>query len=336
MTRVVAFDGSILGAGPITGVAGSFLTTLSHYAQMTSYECVMLTPKHGESITIPGVENFPCLAPGRWRRLRTIRAGCRATQASLLHSPVTAIPGRILCPTIATVHDLPWLYPELRGETGSRLLRRLAVHLASRTAAAIVVPSRATRSDLHRFVKLDDAKVHVIHHSVEHAEKPAPSEDLTGPFLVIGDDRPRKNLSRIRRAHAKAVQQDKSLPGLRFVGPPHGYVEPLEKWEILGRARALMHVSLLEGFGLPVLEAFAHGVPVICSNTTSLPEVARDAALQVDPEDEDAIANAILRVHRDSELRSELRRLGLRRAAQLTPDVSAARWLTLHRALIGT
>jgi glycosyltransferase involved in cell wall biosynthesis len=334
VTEVIAFDGSILAAGPITGVAGSFLTTLTHYAQMTPYECILLTPKDGTDIAVPGVANFPCLTPGRWRRLRALGKGCHATRAALLHSPVTAIPRRNPCPTIATVHDLPWLYPELRGEPGSRLLRRLAVHLAARTAAAIIVPSQSTLTDLRRFARVTDENVHVIHHGVVNPHEPAPAEQLTGPFLVLGDDRPRKNLSRIRRAHAKAVEQDATIPGLRFVGPGHGYVEESEKVAILRRARALMHVSLLEGFGLPVLEAFAHGVPVICSDTTSLPEVARDAALQVDPTDEDSVAAAIVRVHRDAELRGQLRRRGLQRAAELTPDVSAGKWLALHRSLL--
>jgi glycosyltransferase involved in cell wall biosynthesis len=334
MNPIVAFDGSIFHAGPITGVAGSFLTTLEAYVRRTPFECVMLVAKNSEPPAIAGVRTVACLSRGRWGRLRSLRRACRKIGAALLHSPVTAVPGRNSCPTIATVHDLPWLYPELRGEPGSRLLRRMALHLAARSAAAVIVPSRSTLADVCRFVSIADQRVHVIYHGVVTPPDAAPESGLTGPFLVLGDDRPRKNLTRVRRAHAAAQRRDESLPRLRFVGPGHGYVEEAEKWEILRQSRALMHVSLLEGFGLPVLEALAHGVPVVCSATTSLPEIARDAALLVDPTDEGAIADAMVRIHQDGALRRTLAERGRERAREMTPATGAAAWLGLHEQLM--
>ncbi|MHC4513948.1 MAG: glycosyltransferase, partial [Planctomycetota bacterium] len=103
--------------------------------------------------------------------------------------------------------------------------------------------------------------------------------------------------------------------------------------KLLRSCRALLHLSLFEGFGLPVLEAFGHGLPVLCSNRASLPEVAGDAALAVDPTDIEAMANAIVRIHRDEELRTRLRARGLERARVLTPVSSAAGWRHLHREL---
>lgn len=334
MSRVIAFDGSILRAGPVTGVAGSFLTTLDAYIRKTSFECVVLVTKDGEPPVIEGVRTDACLAGGRWGRLRSLRRACHRIGAALLHSPVTAVPARNPCPTIATVHDLPWLYPELRGEPGNRLLRRLAVHGAARTAAAVIVPSRSTYEDLRRFARIAENRVHVIHHGVVTPEQAAPEDELTGPFLVLGDDRARKNRTRVQRAHAIALEHDPTIPELRFVGPGHGYVEESEKWDILRHSRALLHVSLLEGFGLPVLEALAHGVPVVCSSTTSLPEIAQDAALLVDATDEDAIARGMVRIHEDGELRQTLRARGRDRADELNPDASAERWLQLHQELL--
>ena len=138
---------------------------------------------------------------------------------------------------------------------------------------------------------------------------------------------------RVREAHARASERVADLPGLRLVGPPDGYVDEAEKWHILRSSRALLHLSLLEGFGLPVLEALAHGVPVVCSDRHSLPEVAGDAALQADPNDTTAMADAIVRIHQDHDLRGELRRRGLARAATLTPEKTAREWLQLHEEL---
>ncbi len=89
-----------------------------------------------------------------------------------------------------------------------------------------------------------------------------------------------------------------------------GYVEEADLPALLSGALALVFPSLYEGFGIPVLEAGACGVPVITSNTSSLPEVAGDAALLVDPHDVDAIADAMFRIATDAELRAELDRRG--------------------------
>ena len=123
----------------------------------------------------------------------------------------------------------------------------------------------------------------------------------------------------------------RGLPDLRCVGPGSVYVDEAEKYEILRRSRALLQLSLFEGFGLPVLEAFHHGVPVLCSRRGSLPEVAGDAALTADPTDVEAMAAAIVRIHTDEALRRLLRARGLRRAAERTPDAPARAWLEIHR-----
>ena len=334
MSRPVLFDGSILDYGPITGVAGSFLTTLSAYVHHSPRDCVLLTPVDHRGVEIDGLRSEPCLPKGRFNRLRALRRACREHEGLLLHAPVTAIPPSATCPVIATVHDLPWLHSPVALEKGARLPARLAFRLARRRAAAIVVPSAATMRDVEQYSAVDDLKVRVIPHGVQPPDAPVDVDKLVGPFLVLGDDRPRKNLGRVRAAHAKAKAQHPDLPDLRVVDPGHGYLPEEEKWRVLRESRALLQLSLLEGFGLTVLEAFAHGVPVLCSDCSSLTEVAGGAALEADPTSEEAIAEALWRIHSDNELRADLRRRGLARAATMTPEASAAQWCALHEEIL--
>jgi glycosyltransferase involved in cell wall biosynthesis len=98
---------------------------------------------------------------------------------------------------------------------------------------------------------------------------------------------------------------------------------------------ALVYPSLFEGFGLPPLEAMACGVPVVTSNTSSLPEVVGEAALLVNPYDEGEIAKALFRITYDSELRKELRERGFERAKQFTWRMAAERTLALYRESCG-
>jgi len=107
--------------------------------------------------------------------------------------------------------------------------------------------------------------------------------------------------------------------GMRFIG----YVPDEDLPVAYSGAIAALYVSLYEGFGLPVLEAMACGTPVVTSNVTSLPEVAGDAAIIVNPYDIESIACGIQRVVEDSSLRAELRRKGLERASQFSWDITA-------------
>jgi glycosyltransferase involved in cell wall biosynthesis len=334
----VVFDGSVLGAGPVTGVAGSFLTTLAAYGRLprtaADPEPVLLVPAGVVTPVLAGVQVQRGPAGAIRKQLHLPRL-LRQLDARVFHSPVAALPIRARCPMVATIHDVPWHAQEPLGEAGCGWRHRLAVRLAIRCAARIVVPSRATAMDVLRECP-DQAQspVCIIRPGVALPSEPAPAEQLRGPFLVLGDDRPRKNLARVKQAHAQAKAMEPGLPDLRIHGPVHGYVTEAEKARLLRSCRALLHLSLFEGFGLPVLEAFGHGLPVLCSDRASLPEVTDGAALTVDPTDLETMAQAMVRIHRDEELRTSLRAKGLLRAATLTPEQSAAGWRSLHAEIL--
>src|SRR5262249_24435562 len=137
----------------------------------------------------------------------------------------------------------------------------------------------------------DAACLHLVPHGVAPpAAPPIDPADRHGPLLALGDDRPRKNRVRVRAALELARQDGAMLPELCFAGPPLNHVDDGAKLQLLRGCRALVQCSLFEGFGLPVLEGLAHGIPVLCADLPPHREIAGDAALFVDPRDVAAIA----------------------------------------------
>ena len=222
------------------------------------------------------------------------------------------------------------------------------------------MPSAATASDLLEAFAVDEARVHVVHHGVE-AEAFAPvaaggrstrSADATASrvryVLFVGGIEPRKNLELLVQAFAESDAQDLALviaggpvrwfpeaterldavieqlpPSVQERIVRTGYVNDRDKLALLSGATVLAYPSLYEGFGFPVLEAFAAGVPVLTSNVSSLPEVAGEAAVLVDPADVHAIAKALSELVDDADLRAVLSAAGVARASRFTWEATA-------------
>lgn len=250
------------------------------------------------------------------------------------------VPAHVLPPihprrSLVTVHDLGYRYFPRAHTRFQRAYLDLSTRWNARAAAHILADSEATRADLVRIYGTPPAKVTVAYPGYD--ESLAPVRDPTvltavrerygipgEYFLYLGTLQPRKNLARLvlafsrlptRAVLALAGQKgwlaDDLFALIRRLGLERrvlcpGYVRPEDRAPLLSGALAFVFPSLYEGFGLPVLEAQACGCPVICSNTSSLPEVAGDAALQVPPEDVAALADAMARLENDPDLRREL------------------------------
>jgi glycosyltransferase involved in cell wall biosynthesis len=236
---------------------------------------------------------------------------------------------------------------------------------------AIVTGSAASKTDLVELLGVDPDRVSVIPYGISESFAPLPSEDprlheirkryaLTGDYLLtVGAIEPRKNLVRLLHAvrvlrsanarlrelqlvhvgpmgwHALEVPRAVSELGLadhvRFLG----YVPDDDLSVLYQLARASVYPSLFEGFGFPVLEAMASGCPVVTGNCSSLPEVAGDAAVLVDPTSVESIAEGVRRAWEDDELRRQLRDRGLKRAAQFTWNATARETMRLYDRLLG-
>ena len=178
---VIAFDGVCLGDGPATGVGRAFLDGLRAFAASGDEECVLLAPACAEVTDLPGVRRVT--APrGRLRRQRQLPGLLRALGADLLHSSVAAVPLRAPCPTIATVHDLPWFHPEL-GERPS-WWRRFATARGLRSAARVLAPSTMTMRDARRLLGRDGDRVALVPHGAPEATTATSEDRRDGPLLL--------------------------------------------------------------------------------------------------------------------------------------------------------
>jgi glycosyltransferase involved in cell wall biosynthesis len=255
--------------------------------------------------------------------------------------------------SVVTIHDLGFLHHPEAHTRIQRLYYRLFTRLSARRATHIIAISEATKRDLQRFYGTPAAKISVIYHGVSPFFQPIHDRAVIEPvlrhygirtpyLLFVSTVQPRKNVVRLIEAFAQVQRQlgPGNAPLLVLAGKRGwltdqierraaelgiaeqvmfaGYVADDHLPALLNGALAYVVPSLYEGFGMTVLEAQACGTPVLASNVSALPEVVGEAGLLVDPYDVAAIADGIMRLVTDAELRASLRERGLRQVAEWT------------------
>ncbi len=295
----------------------------------------------------------------------------KKAQLDVFHStnfmiPLVAFPrNRQGCPAcVITIHDLiPLLFPEHTPralKTRFHAVYRAIMKEVGRRADAIITVSESSRRDIIQNMGIAlERQERVVAIYEGAADRYAPTESRTDSsahtILYVGRMDPYKNVSALVRAFAQVRKLANVDVRLQLIGPrddrypevqrlieqeklqPYidwpGYVSGENLLEAYRRASVFVLPSLYEGFGLPVLEAMACGTPVICSNRASLPEVAGDAALLFDPDNEGALVQALLSVLTDSDVRHALRTKGLRRAAQFSWSETARQTVAVYERL---
>ena len=255
---------------------------------------------------------------------------------------------------VVTVHDLSPLEHSEWFDWKYALWNRLLIPILLRRVRHIITVSSYTKQRVRELIGVPEEKITVVYNGVDERFTPASLERVanmreelglpSGPYVLsLSALQPRKNLERLISAWTHICDQlgeGVSLVLAGGAGRPTifhnfsledvpsdiffpGYVNDDLLPALYTGADAFLYPSLYEGFGLPILEAMACGTPVVTSNITSLPEVAGDAALLVNPYEVCSIANGIQRIVDDSELRDKLRKKGLERARRFTWERTA-------------
>jgi glycosyltransferase involved in cell wall biosynthesis len=270
------------------------------------------------------------------------------------------LPSQRLPPSVVTVHDLGYyIFPETH-PWRQRLYVNWGTRWSVAVATRVIAISHATATDLERFTRTKADKICVVHEAA-NAWPPPTAQDIATEYeryglarpyaLYVGTLQPRKNLARLIAAYEQLCRRDTASFDLVLAGNPGwlshdivaqaagsdyasrihlpGYVNDEDLPGLMAGARLFVFPSLYEGFGLPILEAQSVGVPVMSGKGSSLPEVAGEAALFVDPTDVEAIAQAMLQLSQDETLRQTLIAAGHRNVQRFSWQKAAAETLAV-------
>ena len=292
-------------------------------------------------------------------------------QADLLHVPHLSIPFRSPLPTVVTIHDvIPLSWPEYRQSRSMQVFLK-QIERSIGNAALIIVPSRSVANELPRYLDINPDRIRIIPMGVDPPSDmglAGGSEETvltryglsTGRYLFnIGGLDLRKNLPELVRAFATIAPDLEPDWKLVIGGEPHtgnpivypplepiiaelgvgdrvvltGRIDEATKAQLYRHAGLYVTPSLDEGFGLTALEAMAWGVPTVVSNRGSLPEIAGDAALIVEPSAQ-VLADALLDLIHDKSRQEELKKRGLERVKEFTWSATARRTMAVYREIL--
>ena len=297
-----------------------------------------------------------------WTHVRLARE-LQRRPPDLFFTPAHVVPWSYRQASCATIHDLGYHYfPEAHTHRQSLYLRWSTRHNC-RVSQFVIADSLATKRDLVSLYALEPERIHVVYPGIDSDLKPVTDVDLltavqykfgiTAPYLLyIGTLQPRKNLIHLIQAYAQSnVQHSLVIAGKKgWLSQPileavwalplsiqqrillPGFVAEDDKGALISGATALLYPSLYEGFGFPVLEGQACGVPVLAANSSSLPEVAGQGALLVDPLEIDQIALGIQRLVSDEALRTDLVQHGFANVSRFTWAETAVTLLKLFKS----
>ncbi len=286
-----------------------------------------------------------------WWFEHAVTGALRQWKADVFFSPEAYLSIKSKVPTVMTVHDLSILH---HPEHVPSLVQRYTNHFYPRFIARadrLLTVSEYSRQDIVRFYPNAVDKLSVVGNGAREEYYPLSGDDIqsirekwTGGqpyFIYVGALQPRKNIARLLQAFDEYRQQGGQLP-LLLIGRKAWMTAEIEEAyrrmnhaehvqlldyqplhivaQLVGAAHAMVYVSLFEGFGIPLLEAMQSGVPVITSNVTSMPEVAGNAGLLVDPFDTASITHALLKMEGAGELYRQLQSAALVQAAAFTWD----------------
>lgn len=255
-----------------------------------------------------------------------------------------AILGLWICKRILTIHDLAFMHQNLGVKRS--ILKWLYIILPVRFAHRVTVVSEATKIDLLKYVKVNPQKIQVIPNFISVIHKPKPDRKfnpIQPNILQIGTAF-NKNVNLLAEA-ISTIPCILTIVGkldelqianlhkfkINFINKIN--LSEAELYQEYTKADLLTFISTIEGFGMPIIEAQACGLPVITSNCSSMPEVAGDAALQVDPLNINAVRSGILELINNESLRNDLVKKGFENVKRFSKEKIIAQYASLYKAL---
>jgi glycosyltransferase involved in cell wall biosynthesis len=353
------------------GIGTYIRNLLRHLARLDrESEFVLLVSRDDLGIATQLGQNFrTVLEPSpnySFREQIHIPWSLRRERPDVFHAPHYVLPVAVRCRSVVTIHDcIHLMFPQYLPNRLAYAYARASMWSAARKASRILTVSEASKRDILHFFDVPPDKIEVVYNAIDERFWNRPDEGEVGRVreryqlnsrfvLYVGNIKPHKNLVRLIKAFDLVRKEPgledvklliigdeiSKLPALRRAVHSHklhkevrflGYVRD-ETLAILYRlASAFAFPSLYEGFGLPALEAMASGTPVLTSNVSSLPEVAGDAAVLVDPHSVSDIAAGLVRILTDPVLAADLSRRGLVRARDFSWERSVARTREIYR-----
>ena len=340
----------------------NLIESLGRVDQENEYE--ILVPVDSSSFTPrPNVHYHVCRYPVLKRRFWEQMATRLVGKYDLVHFPYDSCLAGKRGKFIVTIHDVKHLlYPKpVKRLNLARLVKRLLIPRPLKNIDHIITVSECSRRDIIAKLGVPNDLVTVIPQGVEQgkflplSEERSHESELRPSVLCVAGSDPTKNVHTLIRAFSLLPEKIQARCELILVGDvkKQGELHQLVKQKGLEsrtrysgvvsdqqlvcyyqQASVFVFPSLYEGFGLPVLEAMACGCPVVCSQTSSLPEVVGDAALMVDPVDAMAMKNAIERILTDPVLQRRMREAGLQRAKKFSWDHTARQTARLYERVV--
>lgn len=294
----------------------------------------------------------------------SMASALRKYKIDVLLSPECYIPLHSSVPMLSTVHDINFEHTRGNLKPSHQLYMDFFARRFARRSTRLATVSEFSKKDIVATYGVDADKIDVVYNGANEGYRTfsAEEQDLVRSrfsggcpyFIFISTILKRKNLATLLKAFDKYKYETEDSTKLLVAGNPVWWQDELkvaydsmryqndvvlvgrvsqdDLYGLLGSSVGLVYPSLFEGFGIPILEAFRAEVPVVASNTTSMPEVAGDAAILVDPLDVDGMADAMMRVAKDEVLRLELVERGCQQREKFSWDQSASKlWSSLMR-----
>ena len=283
----------------------------------------------------------------------------------MLHCTSNTAPIHCKIPLILTLHDIIFLEPQDISKMSSyqkmgRYYRRLVVPIILNKCKRVITVSEFEKNNITSKIDISKEKITTIYNGFNEDYKPLMDPqciykkyiECPGYFFHFANTEPRKNTQGILIAYSKYLKQSKDKRKLLITGITktklqeflnNNHIEDISDWIVLtdyipsddlpyiyNNAFALIFASFREGFGIPIIEAMACGIPVITSNVSSMPEVAGPDALLVSPENTDEIAKCMLHLENDELLYKKQKEIGIIRAQQFSWKYTAEQLLTVY------